>query len=91
MAVPDPPRAKDTTRYCQAQARHAFDRLLRRAELLDAYSPIVDDFGAALELVAELAPADAEAALTSRVATYLDVLADALGAVVPVAAEGRAA
>jgi hypothetical protein len=70
--------------------RRPFDRLLRRADLLRAYAPLVDDFSAALELVEDLAPADAEAALTSRMVTYLDALADALGAALP-AAEGSAA
>jgi hypothetical protein len=74
----------------QASARRAFDRLLRRADLLAAYEPLVADFSAALELIADLDPEDAEAALASRMSTYLDVLADALGAALP-AAEGRPA
>ena len=44
---------------------------------------MVDDFSATLELVADLDPQDAEAALTTRVGSYLDVLADALGMALP--------
>ena len=62
-----------------------FDRLRSRAELLDAYGPLVDDFAACLELVADLDPQDAEAALCTRMVTYLDCLADALGTAVPAA------
>ena len=69
----------------QAPAPAPFDRLRSRRELLATFAPLVDDFGACLELVADLDPGDATRALTSRVETYLDVLADALGSAVPAA------
>jgi len=69
----------------QAPTPRPFDRLRSRGDLLAAFEPLVDDFGACLELVADLDPTDAEGALTTRIASYLDALADALGSAVPVA------
>ncbi len=60
-----------------------FDRLRSRAQLLDAYAALVDDFAACLELAADLDPQDAEAALCTRLTTYLDAMADALGSTLP--------
>ncbi len=66
-----------------APAPPPFDRILCRTQLLEAFRPLVADFEAALDLVADLDPQDATRTLTSRVETYLDVLADALGSAVP--------
>jgi hypothetical protein len=57
--------------------------ILCRTQLLEAFGPLVADFEACLQLTADLAPQEAEAALTTRVTSYLDVLCDALGSAVP--------
>ena len=73
------------TAPAQAPTPRPFDRLRSRGDLLAAFVPLADDFGACLELVADLDPKDAEAALCTRMVTYLDCLADALGSAVPAA------